>query len=286
MHIFDAIFLGIVQGLTEFLPISSSAHLIVIPWMFGLEPKGLFFDVSLHVGTATAVLAYFRKDWVMLAREMIRGMVDNKILGNADRRLGWYIVVGTIPAVLAGLFLDQYIEESLRSPLVPVATLVLFGIVLYYADRRGRKVRSLEHFTWSDCLWIGIGQAIALIPGVSRSGITISVGLLRHIDRTSAARFSFLLSTPVILGAGVFEAWRVIQALQQPALVGDGSIVATTSIHWGGLMVGVAASAATGYLCIRYFLRYIQRKSFLPFVLYRFVLAALILLQFVGASAR
>jgi len=273
MQILAAAILGIVQGLTEFLPISSSAHLIIVPWIVGWEPEGLAFDISLHVGTAIAVLVYFWRDWIILAREMLLGLTRRQPLGNAHRRLGWFIVVGTLPAAAAGLALGDYVEEYLRTPAIPVATLVIFGILLYVAERWSKQSRNLEHLTWTDSLWIGISQAIALIPGVSRSGITISAAMLKHVDRSSAARFSFLLSTPIIVGAGLLEGWRVLDPLRSGA-AGSGA----SMMDFWILAVGTLTSAVTGFLCIRYFLRYLRTNSLVPFVIYRFALAAVILI--------
>jgi undecaprenyl-diphosphatase len=268
MQILSAIILGIVQGLTEFLPISSSAHLIIVPWILGWEPAGLAFDVSLHVGTAVAVLAYFWREWVVLVREMVMGLLQGKPLANGKRKLGWLLVAATIPAAVAGLILDDYVEDFLRTPLVPVATLVLFGLLLYGAERWSRQCRNMEQLGWTDSLWIGISQAIALIPGVSRSGVTISAALILHVERESAARFSFLLSTPVIVGAGLLEGYRGMSGAA-------GSVVSMTELSV--IAVGTLSSAITGFLCIRYFLRYLRTHSLLPFVIYRFVLAAVIL---------
>jgi undecaprenyl-diphosphatase len=280
MELLAAAVLGIVQGLTEFLPISSSAHLILVPWMLGWKPEGLVFDVSLHLGTALAVLCYFWKDWVLLAREGILGLITGEPFGNAERRLAWFIVVGTLPAAVLGLLFEKKVEEWLRSPLVTVATLAAFGVVLYVADRRSGRWRSMDKFTWGDSILIGISQAIALIPGVSRSGITMSTALFRDADRTSAARFSFLLATPVIVGAGFLEGWHLLRALRGPVSVAIGGPAEVVVIDWGVLAMGVTCAAVTGFLCIRYFLRYLQTRTFLPFVIYRFVLAVAVLVLY------
>ncbi|MDI9613743.1 MAG: undecaprenyl-diphosphate phosphatase [Acidobacteriota bacterium] len=266
MEILSAIVLGIIQGLTEFLPISSSAHLILVPWFFGWEPGGLVFDVALHVGTALAVLAFFARDWIRLAREVVLGLKERAPLGNADRKLAWLLVVGTIPAMIAGFCLEEVVESRLRSPLVTVFTLAGLALLLWVAERRGRQDRSMESYSWGDAVWIGIGQAIALVPGVSRSGITMTTALLRHSDRVSAARFSFLLSTPVIAGAGFLQAYRLLAS-------GDGG----AGLEWPVLLAGMVAAAVTGFLCIRFLLRYLVRNSFTPFVIYRLVLAAVVL---------
>jgi undecaprenyl-diphosphatase len=279
MEIVTAAVLGVIQGLTEFLPISSSAHLILVPWIAGWKPEGLFFDVSLHVGTAVAILAFFWTDWIDLAREVWQGLLDGKPLGNQQRRLAWFLAVGTLPAMAVGLTLEKTVEEKLRSPLVTVFTLVAFGILLFVAERLSRMDRPIDRYNWGDSIWIGLSQALALVPGVSRSGITISTALLRNSDRTAAARFSFLLSTPVIVGAGILEGWRFLKVLRHPALQpgGEGAIF---EVKWTVLLVGIVAAAVTGFLCIRYFLRYIQNNTFVPFVVYRLLLAAVVLFYY------
>ena len=269
MEIIAAIILGIIQGLTEFLPISSSAHLILVPWFFGWEPEGLVFDVSLHVGTALAVIAFFWKDWLLLAREAVRGLIEVNPFGNSQRKLAWFLVVGTIPAGVIGLLFEDMVESKLRSPLVPVITLVVFGFLLFYAEKKGRQARDLNSYTLADAVWIGCAQAIALIPGVSRSGVTITTAMLRDIDRTSAARFSFLLSTPVIVGAGLIKVLSLFKTASDPT---------ADIVSFAVIGAGVAAAAVTGFLCIKFFLRYLTRGRFLPFVVYRLLLAVVILI--------
>ncbi len=281
MELMAAIVLGIIQGLTEFLPISSSAHLILVPWLLGWRPEGLIFDVSLHLGTAIAILAYFWRDWIIMAREAIRGIIEGHPLGNPRRRLAWFLVIGTIPAMIVGLAFQKYVEDTLRSPLITVFTLVTFALVLYYAEKRSRLDRSLEGIRVTDSVWIGLGQALALIPGVSRSGITISVGLFRDFDRNSATRFSFLLATPVVVGAALLEGLHLAKAVHDPVLAGaSGILTSSGGVKWTVLAGGTASAVIVGLLCIRYFLRYIQRNSFFPFVVYRIVLAAVVLLMF------
>ncbi len=284
MELLAAVILGIIQGLTEFLPISSSAHLILVPWIFGWKPEPLVFDVSLHIGTAMAILAYFWQDWVRLGREALAGIFAGRPFATLECRLAWFLVVGTIPAALAGLLFEDQIETIFRSPLVIVATLSGLGAVLYLAERRGRRQRTISDLSWSDAIWIGLSQALALVPGVSRSGITISTALLRNVDRASAARFSFLLATPVVVGAGLLEMHRLGKALgvYGPDLAaGNAPLVA---INWSALAIGVACAAITGFLCIRYFLKYLQTRSFIPFVIYRVALAAIVLWFYLRAS--
>ncbi len=272
METLAAAILGTIQGLTEFLPISSSAHLILVPWLFGWKPEGLFFDVSLHFGTALAVVSYFWNDWVVLVREVLRGISQGNLLGNSQRRLAWYLVVGTFPAMIVGLGFEKYITEHFRSPLITVVTLIVFGALLYYAEKAGRHTRSIDQLAWGDSIWIGVSQSLALIPGVSRSGITMTTAMLRDNDRGTSARFSFLLSTPVIVGAAVLEGWHFLKALR----LSPGSTDALTH-QWSVLFVGTLCATITGFLSIRYFLRYIQKNSFLPFVVYRFLLAIVVL---------
>lgn len=273
MEILSAAILGIIQGLTEFLPVSSSAHLILVPWFFGWKPEGLAFDVSLHLGTAVAVLAFFWKDWLHLAQEVMAGLKEGNPFGNHHRMLAWFLVVGTMPALVLGLALEKTAEAQLRSPLITVFTLAALGALLFLSERKGKQNRTIEMFTWADSLWIGFSQALALIPGVSRSGVTMTTAMFRDSTRTGAARFSFLLLTPVTVGAGILEGWRLVRAVHQP-------IEGIVPIQWSVLCVGVLCAAVTGFLCIQFFLRYLQTKSFLPFVIYRFLLAAVVLIYY------
>jgi undecaprenyl-diphosphatase len=278
MDYLAAAVLGLIQGLTEFLPISSSAHLILVPWIFGWEPQSMTFDVSLHLGTAVAVLAYFWREWIELGRETVRGLLQGKPFGNAQRRFAWFLFVGTIPAVVVGLRFERFVEQNLRSPLVPATTLVVFAVYLFVAERRGSQSRGFDQFGLIDSVWIGIGQALALIPGISRSGVTIGTGLFRGLDRASSTRFSFLLSMPVIVGAALLEGIHLLQAIRDPAaLVGHPGISGPVSVKLDVLAVGVLSAGLTGFLCIRYFLRYVQTRSFTPFVLYRIFLACVVL---------
>jgi undecaprenyl-diphosphatase len=273
MELFAAAFLGILQGLTEFLPVSSSAHLLLIPWFFQWKAEGLAFDVAAHVGTTVAVLAFFWKDWVRLAREMILGLKERNLFGNPDRRLACFLIIGTLPAIALGLTLEKTLESTLRSPLITVFTLVFFGILLLIAEKKSKQTRTLDQYTWADSLLVGCSQALALVPGVSRSGITMTTALFRDSSRTCAARFSFLLSTPVIAGTGMLVTFRLIEAVRHP-------IANTEPVSWNILGVGFVCAAVSGFLCIRFFLRYIQSKSFRPFVIYRFVLAAVVLIYY------
>ncbi len=276
MEIIAAVILGIIQGLTEFLPISSSAHLILIPWFFGWEPEGMVFDVALHVGTAFSVMAFFWRDWVLLAREAVKGVMEGHPFGNTHRRLAWFLVIGTIPAGVIGLMFEKVVESELRSPLVPAFTLAALGLLLLYAEKKGRQNRDLDTYTLADAVWIGCAQAIALIPGVSRSGATITAAMLRNSDRSSAARFSFLLSTPIIVGAGLLKAIGLFRVMSGPEAGAE-------VISFAVLGAGVAAAAVTGFLCIKFFLRYLTRGSFLPFAIYRLLLAGIVLIFYFTA---
>jgi undecaprenyl-diphosphatase len=208
--------------------------------------------MSLHVGTAVAVLACFWREWLQLVREVIKGILTGDPFGNKHRRLAWYLAAGTLPAVVMGLAFEHAIEQKLRSPILTVVTLTVFGLVLYAGERRSKQTRSMDDFTLADSIWVGLSQAVALIPGVSRSGVTISTALFRDADRASAARFSFLLSTPVIVGAGLLEAGRLLGGAVQSAEQG------TAGPTWAVLAAGIAAASVSGFLCIRYFLRYLQ----------------------------
>jgi undecaprenyl-diphosphatase len=273
MEIFAAAILGIIQGLTEFLPVSSSAHLILAPWFFGWKPEGIAFDVSLHIGTAIAIIAFFWKDWIILAQELLAGLKEGAPFGNPKRKLVWFLIVGTAPALVVGLALEKTVETQLRSPLITVFTLAIFGALLLFAELKSKQNRAIEMFTWADSLWVGFSQAVALIPGISRSGITITTAMLRDHSRTSAARFSFLLSTPVIVGAGILQGWHLIKAARHPV---EGAV----AIQWPVLGVGILTASITGFLCIKFFLRYLQTKSLTPFVIYRFLLAAVVLVYY------
>ena len=246
MTIWQAVVMGIVQGLGEFLPISSSAHLVLVPWLFRWHDPGLTFDMALHLGTLDAVIAYFWRDWVNL----IKGLF-------------WYLVIATIPGALIGLLLEDKAETVFRNPSLIAVMLILLGIILFWADRRSKKLTDVNSITLGQSLLIGVSQALAIIPGVSRSGITMTTGLLFGLTREGAARFSFLLSAPVILGAGVVKAPEIIA---NPGMVN------------APFLVGMLVSAISGMAAIGFLLKYVQTKNYLPFVWYRFLLGAIVLL--------
>jgi undecaprenyl-diphosphatase len=264
MDTLHILILALLQGLTEFLPISSSAHLILLPRLLGWDDQGLAFDVAVHVGTLAAVMFYFRHELQRLFVAWSVSCLNRRL--DADARLAWLLLLATLPVAVSGLLLHAAVETYLRSPLVIALATIGFGVVLGMADRYGRQTRSEDSLTVSDVLWIGVAQALALIPGTSRSGITMTAALALGLTRSSAARFSFLLSIPVILMAGGFES---LQLLQQPG-----------PVAWGEILLGITVAAVSAYLCIELFMRLIERIGMLPFVLYRLLLGVFLLLLF------
>ena len=256
MTLLQAVILGLVQGLGEFLPISSSAHLVLIPWLFGWTDPGLTFDIALHIGTLVAVVIYFWKDWWKL---IIKGFTEVRSI---EGRLFWYLVAASVPGAIGGFLLEKKAETIFRSPLLIAAMLIGMGILLYWADRRSAKNIEINKITFGTSMLIGISQILAIIPGVSRSGITMTTGLLMGITRVGAARFSFLLSTPIIFGAAM---------VKLPHVISNSSLITVN------FMIGMVASCITGLMGIGFLLRYLQTKDFLPFVWYRFMLGALVI---------
>jgi len=262
--IFEAIILGILQGLTEFLPISSSGHLILAQWATGWTGElmnNLTFDVALHVGTLVAVLWYFWRDWMRFGKACI-----NVVRGSApdyEARLVWYIVLATIPAAVIGMRYEHVVETLFRNPLLVAGALVVGSIAMWLADRYSKQERRLASMTFHHAFFVGIAQAVALVPGISRSGITISAGLAGGYKREDAARFSFLLSTPVIAGAAVLKLRHLSLNSNEAA---------------AGFVLGTLCSAIVGYLAIRFLIRYLERHSMNIFVWYRLVLAAAVVL--------
>jgi undecaprenyl-diphosphatase len=252
--------LGIVQGLSEFLPISSSAHLALVPWLLHWQDPGLGFDVALHFGTLVAVLWYFRAQWVSLAGAAWRIVVRRRVETEEERRVV-FLIVATIPGALAGLALEKYAETVFRDPRLIATTLIVMGIVLWLVDRRARQDRPLAAIRFSDAVLVGLAQMLAIIPGVSRSGSTITAGRALGLTRESAAVFSFLISMPIIAGAAVVKVPHVLrtEGLDAP------------------LVVGVLASAVSGWLAISILLRLVVRHSYGMFALYRLAVGALVL---------
>jgi undecaprenyl-diphosphatase len=269
MSEWEALLLGIVQGLTEFLPISSSGHLILVPWVqdyTSLRENESFnktFDVALHVGTLVAVLAYFWRDLVAMAAGLWRTL-HTRAIETRDEKLAWVIVIGTIPAVIVGGLGEDWIDENLGEPWMIAILLIVFGLVLWHADRRPQQ-RSIGRMRLRDGLYIGVAQAAALAPGVSRSGVTISAGRYLHLDRDTAARVSFLLLAPITAGAAAFKGY---EALTEG--LPDGVI--------GPMIIGMVAAAVSGYLAIAGLLALVRRHSYGPFVAYRLLVGTGVLL--------
>ena len=263
MNEIQILVLAIVQGLTEFLPISSSGHLILSPYLFGFDDQGLAFDVAVHLGSLSAVLAYFRHDVRKITAGWLRSILPGAP-GSSESRLGWAIIVGTLPVVLAGLVFKSLVEGDLRAPWVIAITTILFGLLLGWVDLRARRVRGIDEITLRDALVIGMSQVLALIPGTSRSGITMTAGLWLGLNRAAASRFSFLLSIPTILASS--------------ALVTRDLVRSETAVDWYALVLGVVFSAVTAYLAISLFLRFIERIGMWPFVIYRLLLGGFILI--------
>lgn len=263
MELWHIIVLAIIQGLTEFLPISSSAHLILPSELLGWQDQGLAFDVAVHVGTLTAVVWYFRRDVGQLTAAWCRDTLRRQV--GPDSGLAWAIIVATIPAGLAGILLDDLIEEHLRSAAVIAATTIGFGLVLWWSDAAGARARSLPGLRLRDAIIIGLAQALALIPGTSRSGITITAALFLGFNRDSAARFSFLLSIPLIAAAGL---------LKTLDLIGQGD-----AAQWQPIPLGTLLAFVSALLCIHLFLRFLERIGLMPYVIYRLILGALLLLM-------
>lgn len=260
IDLFQAIVLAIVQGLTEFLPISSSAHLVIPSLLMGWPDQGLAFDVAVHVGTLFAVLYYYREDLLRMAHSWLGSLSGEA--ASEDSRLVWYLLLATVPAGLAGLLAGDFIEENLRTLPVIATTTLVFGIALGMADRRAGPVGRGRSLGLRIALIIGAAQAFAPVPGVSRSGVTMTAALMLGMSRQDSARFSFLLSIPIIASAGL---------LKLVDLAGGGH-----PVDWTLLFVGIAVSGVTAYLCIAAFLRLLDRVGFMPFVYYRVALAALL----------
>ncbi len=264
----QALIMGIVQGLTEFLPVSSSGHLIVVPSLLGWDDafiNSLAFSVMLHLGTLCALLAYFRADWFRLVPAGLAALRDRSFRGDPDRRLAWLLVAATIPAAIAGLLLDTLIATTFREIGLVAVTLVVGGAILWLADRRGGQQRGVHDVTLPVALAIGAAQALALVPGISRSGISIAAARFAGLDRAAAARFSFLMATPVTAGAVLFQARRLV--------AGEAGV----DVSVGPLIVGMLAAFVAGALAIAVLLRYLRTSSLDVFVWYRIALAAVVL---------
>jgi undecaprenyl-diphosphatase len=271
MPLFQAVALAIVQGLTEFLPVSSSAHLILLPWLAGWKEPGLAFDVALHAGTLAAVLLYFLRDWVELVLAGF-GIRSSAKMSTEDlswkRKVFWLLVIGTIPGAVVGLLFEKTIEDRLGQPLPIACALIVVGLLMWWVDSLANLERHMPEANLADSVVIGTAQALALFPGVSRSGITITAGLFRRMTRETAARFSFLLSTPIIAGAALEEVPKLIHARH----------AGTLDLPLSTLLIAIAVSGVVGYAVIGFLLRYLQTRTLKVFVVYRIVVGILVLL--------
>jgi undecaprenyl-diphosphatase len=261
MDSLQIVVLAIVQGITEFLPISSSGHLILVPYFTSWPDQGLEFDLAVHIGTLSAIVVYFRRTLGAMLRDWARSCVQRREVG--ESRLAWAVLFGTIPAGVAGLVFRHDIETTLRSPLVVACTTIGYALLLFFADRN-RGTRSERSIGWIDVVVIGCAQALALVPGTSRSGVTMTAGLFRNLSREAAARFSFLLAVPVMAAAGLAEA------------AGFAGESASGPVDVRALVLGLVLSAVTGFACIHYFLKALTRFGMVPYVIYRLILGAVL----------
>ena len=261
MDISQAIILALVQGFTEFLPISSSAHLVLTPVIAGWDDQGLAFDVAVHVGTLAAVVLYYRRELWVIATDFLASLGNRP--GKPEADTVWYLVIGTIPVGVIGLLMQDDVEMFLRAPLVIAGATIFFALILWWADKTSRENQTDSAMDWKKALLIGAFQALALIPGTSRSGITITAGLLLGFKREFAARFSFLLSIPVIGLAGGLKALELFQS--------------KSILPWDAVLIGIGVSAVTAYLSIGWFIGFLNRVGLFPFVLYRLVLGAVLI---------
>jgi undecaprenyl-diphosphatase len=260
---FEAIVLGLVQGLTEFLPVSSSAHVLIVSQLFGWGDPGAAFTAVTQIGTELAVIIYFRRDIARILRAWFRSLWDREARTDHDARMGWYVILGTIPIAVLGVAFADVIETAARNLWLVASTLIVFGLLLGVADALGSRRKTTEDLNARDGILLGFGQALALIPGVSRSGATITAGLALGYTRASAARYAFLLAIPAVLASGLFEARRI----------GDDANAA-----WGPTILATVIAFALGYAVIAWLLRYVSTHSFRPFVIYRVVLGLAVML--------
>jgi undecaprenyl-diphosphatase len=272
-QLIQAVVLGIVQGLTEFLPVSSSGHLIVVPALLGWDDpfiESLAFSVMLHVATLLALLIYFRADWLRLIPAGLATLRDRSFRGDPDRKLAWLLAASTVPAVIVGITLNDVIETTFREPRLVAITLVVGAAILWVADRLGSRRREMSSLTFPSAIGIGAAQAIALVPGVSRSGISISAGLFAGLTRESAARYAFLMATPITAGAGSWELRKIVS--------GEAGV----DVPIVPLVAGMAAALVAGLLAIAVTLRYLRSNGVGIFVAYRLVLAAIVVVAWLG----
>jgi undecaprenyl-diphosphatase len=264
MDILQGIVLGVVQGLTEFLPISSTAHLRVVPALLGWEDPGAAYSAVVQLGTLAAVLVYFAKDLVGLTVAWFRGLFRGKPFEEPAAKMAWILILGTIPVGVLGLAFQHSIETTLRSLWVVAFALIGLALLLALSEKVGRKQRTRDQIGWTDGILIGLAQALALIPGASRSGVTITAGLFVGLTRADAARFSFLLSVPAVAASGAYEAWKLASGE-----LGE--------VSWASVIVATVAAAVSGYVAIAGLIRFLQKRSTLVFILYRIGLGSIIL---------
>jgi len=272
-QLFQAIVLGLVQGLTEFLPVSSSGHLIVVPALLGwTDPfiDSLAFSVMLHIATLLALLLYFQADWRRLIPAGLAAIRDRSLRNDPDRRLAWLLVIATIPAVIAGILLNDAVETVFREPRLVAITLVIGAVILWLADRVGSHAKGMDGVTFPVAFGIGVAQAAALVPGISRSGISISAGLFAGLDRPTAARFAFLMATPITAGAGIWELKKV--------LTGEAGV----DLPIVPLLAGMLTALVAGIAAIAVMLRFLRSHGTGVFVVYRIALAALVVVAWLG----
>jgi undecaprenyl-diphosphatase len=255
VSLFQALFLGVLQGATEFLPVSSSGHLVLVPWLLGWPAPSLAFDTVLHWGTAVAIIAYFWRDWVTLVGAVIQSANLKSTGLTPQARLAWLVLLGTVPAAVIGYLLEDFFEEMFARPVAVAGFLLVTAALLAASERLGRREQDLDTLNWLDALLVGLAQALAIFPGISRSGSTIAAGLARGLRREPAARFSFLLATPIILGAGLF---KMVDLAQMGGLAAQAPL----------LVVGFVAAGIVGFGCIYFLLRYLQRRRLYPFAMY------------------
>jgi undecaprenyl-diphosphatase len=265
MPIYQAVVLAIVQALTEFIPVSSTAHLVLIPWLFGWKDGGLTFDVALHAGTLVAVIIYFFRDWLQIIGQAFGLNIGSDPDLKQNRNLLWLLAVGSIPIGIFGYLFDKQADTTWRQPYVIGTMLIVVGIVMWIAEKRRIGSKSMSTIQMSDSVAIGLAQAVSVIPGTSRSGATISAGLFRNMTRETAARFSFLLSTPAIAAAVAKKAWDIHK---------EGGIPADMKMP---IVVGIVVSGILGAIVIAFFLRYLRRSSLMPFVYYRIVFGIIVI---------
>lgn len=261
LDLFKAVVLGLIQGLTEFLPVSSSAHLRIFPEWFGWGDPGAAFTAVIQIGTELAVLIYFRHDIWRIASTWVRSLFRPAYRGHADARMGWYVIVGSLPIVLLGIALKDVIERDFRNLWIIATALIVMGVILGVADRTAKQDRELKQVGLKHALLLGGAQALALVPGVSRSGATISMGLFLGLTREAATRFAFLLAIPAVVGAGLFELKEIPNG--------------ENTYGWGPTLVATVVSFVVGYAAIAWLLRYVSTRSYLPFVVYRIALGLL-----------